>query len=153
MWPDLIISRWTLHKKSQESWAKCSGQRKVNNFAIQLLFPTWHLFILKGPALQLYSALRGKYALQIPQTNIAMLTSTSTSSYLLSKNNQRIEEKLKQKPKLVNHHAHDYSKWQRPLLCITIKNNTNWDALQFPVQPIIRLDKKLAVSKCYKCLN
>lgn len=36
---------------------------------------------------------------------------------------------------------------------ITIKNNINWDALQFPVQPIIRLDKKLAVSKCYKCLN
>lgn len=42
---------------------------------------------------------------------------------------------------------------QRPCLCITIKNNINWDALPFPEQPIIRLDKKLAVSKSYKCLN
>lgn len=65
--------------------AKYSGQRKVNNFAIQLLFSIWHLFILDGPALQLYSALRGKYALQIPQANIAMLTSTSTSSFLALK--------------------------------------------------------------------
>lgn len=42
---------------------------------------------------------------------------------------------------------------QRPCLCITIKNNINWDASPFPEQPIIRLDKKLAVSKSYKCLN
>lgn len=41
----------------------------------------------------------------------------------------------------------------RPGLCITIKNNINWNAPPFPEQPIIRLDKKLAVSKSYKCLN
>lgn len=65
--------------------ANYSGQIKVNNFAIQLLFSVWHLFILNGPALQLYSALRGKYTLQTPQANIAMLTSTSTSSLLALK--------------------------------------------------------------------